>query len=346
MIARTDAFKVTKLACAVSENMGIDARLDAGYTRVDPIEIAGKEGIYVMARPLDKLLGAFVREDRIGIFLNSDRPTGMFHMTCAHELAHFYLGHVTTTDTETDYRSTAAAFELEADQFAYALMSPLKIVANILRGQGWNWEAVATPAKLYQLSLRLGLSYTATLWSLVRLRKLDGNLASQLAKVAPAEIKRALVPQGTELKSTQDVWHLGPRDKEFILEPRPDDHLVLELPTHASAGYLWSVSDGASVGYTLRPILIDRSRSRAHQSVPSEVLLVGGEGTMRFELEPSSSAVDQSVEAPVTVEFRETQPWTPEESGPADFSLQTKFEVIRTGLNEASRERLVEEMAK
>ncbi len=185
MIARVNALKIARLAAEVLANPLTRTRLADGYTRIDPIAIAEGEGIDVMVRPLDKLLGAFLREDSVGILLNHRRPAGMFHMTCAHELGHFFLGHGTTTDEQLDYGSGANETELEADQFAYSLMAPLALVVKVLKAQRWNWDSVQNPATIYQLSLRLGLSYTAMVWSLFRMGKLDGGTAKSLAHVSP-----------------------------------------------------------------------------------------------------------------------------------------------------------------
>ncbi|WP_155027746.1 ImmA/IrrE family metallo-endopeptidase [Burkholderia pseudomallei] len=341
MIARGVALKVARLAADVLANPRTRARLADGYTRVDPVAIAEEQGIDVMVRPLDKLLGAFLREDSVGILLNQLRPAGMFHMTCAHELGHYFLGHGSNTDDQLDYRSGASEVELEADQFAYSLMAPLSLVVKVLKAQQWNWVSVRDPATLYQLSLRLGLSYSATVWSLFRLGKLDAGTAKSLARIAPASLKRSLAPPGTTFEATQDVWRIGPHDKDSILEPRPGDHIVMELPSHTAGGYLWSVTDAQSAGYTLKPLLIDSRTLPAtdgRQDVP-----VGNSAPINYSLEfPQDAAT-----VPVTVEFDEVQPWSgarrQSAAGSAAFSLRTQLEAVEMGLSASSRQRLVDE---
>lgn len=341
MIQRGAALRVARLAGEVLERSAAHSRVESGYTRIDPIAIAESEGIDVMARPLDKLLGAFLRYERVGILLNSQRPSGMLHMTCAHELGHFYLDHLSTTDEHLDYRGDASEVELEADQFAYALMAPLWLIARVLKAQGWGWASMRNPATLYQLSLRLGLSYSATLWSLVRLKKLDSDAAKILARLQPAEIKLALIPQGAVLEANQDVWCVGPRDKDFILEPRPNDRIVTHLPSHAAAGYLWSVDEARGDGYTLEPLTIDSQRRAA--TTPDGEVLIGGASTIHYELKfmPTDEAFVPT--SPLKVAFQETQPWR--STNPKDstkFSLQTKFEIFKKGLSAGSRERLLQ----
>lgn len=341
MIARGVALKVARLAAKVLANPLTRARLADGYTRVDPIAIAEDQGIDVMVRPLDKLLGAFLREDSVGILLNHLRPAGMFHMTCAHELGHFFLGHGSTMDDQLDYRSEASDFELEADQFAYSLMAPLSLVVKVLKAQHWNWESVRDPVTIYQLSLRLGLSYSAMVWSLVRLGKLDAGTARLLARVQPASIKRSLAPPNTTLEASQDVWRIGPHDKDSILEPRPDDHIVMELPSHAAGGYLWSVTEAQSEGYSLKPLLIDSRTQPEKDEVKN--LSVGNSEPMKYSLEfPRDAAV-----TPVKIEFDEMQPWSrarrSSDAGTSAFALRTQLEALEKGLSASTRQRLVEE---
>lgn len=341
MIARGTALKVARLAAEVLANPHTRARLADGYTRVDPIAIAEDEGINVMVRPLDRLLGAFLREDSVGILLNHRRPAGMFHMTCAHELGHFFLGHGTNTDEQLDYGSGANVIELEADQFAYSLMAPLALVVKALKAQRWNWESVRNPATIYQLSLRLGLSYTAMVWSLVRLGKLDGGTARSLARIPPANIKRALAPEGTTFEGNQDVWRIGPNDGGSILEPRPDDHIIMELPSHVTSGYLWTVTEAQAEGYALKPLLIDSREQPPVDTSPD--VLVGNTAPMSYSLELPRD----SITAPVQVVFDEVQPWSGasrhSEGGSSTFALRTQLEEVEKGLSASTRQRLIQE---
>lgn len=339
MIQRSAVLRVARLAGEVLEASGARSRVEEGYTRVDPIDIAERAGVQVMAQPMDKLLGAFLREEQVGILLNTLRPTGMFHMTCAHELGHFYLGHLTTTDEHLDYQSNASDFELEADQFAYALMAPLWLVVQVLRTQGWGWGSLKNPRTLYQLSLRLGLSYAGTVWSLARHNKLDYATARDLVRVKPAHIKSALVPQGTQLDPNRDVWQLSPRDKDLILEPRLNDHIVIDLPSHAAAGYLWSLSEVVAEGYALRPLTIESDKEAA---LAEAALPVGAAPTSRYALRFEMSDDSALQTTPTTVEFMEVQPWRPQETDSATgFAFQTKFETTKSGLSEGCRNRLL-----
>jgi Zn-dependent peptidase ImmA (M78 family) len=340
MIQRDAMLKAAKLAAHVLDEARAQDRVANGYTRIDPIALADFAGVAVIARPMDKLLGAFLREEQPGILLNTLRPTGMFHMTCAHELGHFHLGHLTTADEVIDYRSDASSFELEADQFAYALMTPMWLLARVFKAQGWGHAAIRDPQVLYQLSLRLGLSYAATIWSLTRIKRLDTNIARTLSTVSPAQIKRSLLPQGATLETNQDVWLLGPADKDAILEPRANDRFVVQLPSHAAAGYLWTAEEAQDVGYTLKPLTIDGPSEPAD----SDQILVGSRSADRYALEFILPANVEPPKELVNLAFREAQPWqTAQDPGGDALALQAKFEDLKTGLSEGARNRLVGE---
>lgn len=92
MLTRLEIFRATRSAAQVLENFEVrESVLHGGFTRVDTLDLAQRAGVHVMCRPLNQLLGAFIREEQPGILLNTERSVGMMHMTCAHELRHFFL---------------------------------------------------------------------------------------------------------------------------------------------------------------------------------------------------------------------------------------------------------------
>lgn len=329
MLSRTEILKITKSAAQVLEDFEVrDTVLKGGYTRVDPIDLAERAGVHVMCRPLNQLLGAFIREADPGILLNTQRSAGMIHMTCAHELGHFFLNHATTADERLDYDRNADRHELQADQFAYALVAPSWLLAHVVRARGWAGK-LRDAQVVYQLSLRLGLSYEATVWTLLRQKKIDLATARQLTTQKPITIKRALLPSGHPVTAGQDVWVLNPADRDSVLQPRAGDRFLMSLPDHGSAGFLWQAHDAQAAGYTLRPLPVE--------PLDGGQVWVGAEHQVLFELEVIGGRASQ-----VQLDVQERQPW--QASGPAvdEVKLVAQFESIDEGLSPRSKKRLLE----
>lgn len=310
-----------------------------GYCRIDPISLAEQAGVSVMVRELDQLLGAFIREEQPGILLNSERPIGMVHMTCAHELGHFYLGHVTTADEDISYGDKADPREQEANAFATSLLAPRWLVLHALTAKGWRGQDLANPIVVYQLSLRLGMSFTAMVWTLARYNFLTRGLATAMARLSPKSLKEQLLPPGAATSTNTDVWLLDARDKNWIIEPRVRDQFVVRLPSHATAGFLWTSQDVASEGFALRPVLVD-ARAVTRSDGPT---LVGGQEEDLYVLDASDVKVDVQ-HRKQTVRLAETQPWdgTAGASG-GEVALPLQFELLGTGLSEGTRQRAVKQ---
>jgi hypothetical protein len=342
MVARNRILEISKHAGQVRRDSGAAERyLHGGYTRVDPFQVAGSEALPVMLRPLQELLGAFLRESDIaGILVNADRPPGLIHMTCAHELGHYFLGHPTTTDRNLDYGPNADPKEKEADFFAYQLLMPRELIVAIMRRKHWSNDLLRDPATIYQLSLRMGTSYTATIWSLIRhdLLNIGAEEARRIAGVPLQRLKQRLI--GVRMQGAiSDVWVLDKSDKDLILEPRTSDQFLLDLPSHASAGFLWSLKDATEAGFGLQPLTVGSGDT---EHFPEGPLVVGGETQQRYVLNHGPAAVNTPR---VRLTFQEQQPWQASLAPNDEFNTTTEFESIQLGLNTQSRERLIEEIS-
>lgn len=337
MAARDIAMATAKMAAEVFASSRAMERIEQdGYTRIDPFRIAAGEGVSVLLRPMEKLLGAFIREESPGILVNSARSAGLIHMTCAHELGHYFMGHQSALDETIDYGGKAEAMEQEAETFGYHLLVPRPLLGIICKRKGWNKASLTNPHVLYQMSLRLGVSYSAAAWSLVRHNILAFDVVQGLLKVQPAAIKQSLL-QGQLPDATKDVWLLDEKDQSSVLEPRPEDHLVLRLKSHASAGYLWqadSVEQVADQGFTLAPLV-------TAQAVDPQAIVFGAESTLDYVL----TAKQRTVEEPHPVTLSEVRPWMGKQGGDASFQSWTHFEPISEGLTRESKRALIREVA-
>lgn len=330
--------RMARLAHEVFHDSGGNARIKDGYTRVDPFAIAAKEGIAVILRPLDKLLGAFIRQSASGILINVERSAGLVHMTCAHELGHYFGGHETTTDITIDYDTTASIKEQEAEWFAYQLLVPRLVLATAMRRKGWTVQSLHKPHLVYQLSLRLGISYTATIWSLNRHKLLDRATVKNLLGVQPARIKRNLIGDAL-FNPHKEVWLLDESDQSIILEPRPEDLLVLRLKSHASSGYIWSPKELAAEGFHIKPI----DSPSVHSENLSE-LIIGGSRTSDYLISPElRDACAPNI--PIRFSLEECRPWTKIATPCASYQTEALFENLQPGLTGAAKGRLLQEIS-
>jgi len=330
MLTKQEKMSVNTLAARVLIDTGAKNRIKDGFTRIDPFEIAHSANVLVMLRPLEKLLGAFIREEQSGILVNSERPSGLIQMTCAHELGHFFMDHDSTADEKLDYSSTAQKKELEADCFAYNLVAPRWAIANILRIKGWSQEDLIHPFVLYQLALRLGISYQAAAWSLNRMGLINQENVNKLLRTQPSKIKKALLGSTPE-QSKKDVWLLDETDQEFILEPRVDDQVIIRLKNHTHSGYIWNVDEASSEGFTITPLL--NSASNAHSS--DDCYIAGKAHQLDYLVTPKNTSGIASLS------LSEQMAWDRSSPSIDQYTTQTCYENLTNGLSPVAKKAML-----
>jgi hypothetical protein len=72
----------------------------SGGGRIDVFGAIAKLGATLMFQPLDKLLGAFLPGDEVGVLITTKRPLPVQRFTGAHELGHLYMRHEPSLDDE------------------------------------------------------------------------------------------------------------------------------------------------------------------------------------------------------------------------------------------------------
>ena len=221
---------------------------DPTRTSLDILQVLDDLDVPVLFRSLDSLLGATLRVDNdvAGVIVTTNRSRQVQRFTLAHELGHYILGHRTTLDTEVEWaprRGGARSPEDDAaEAFASELLAPSWRVVRLAKQHGWEAPQLKQSTTIYQLSLRLGISYIATCWALRAARVLTVREALALAtqKGAVKQAKASIVKDGPE-DPWADAWLLEEADDGMYLEAGPGDVFAVKFREHAAAGYLWQL---------------------------------------------------------------------------------------------------------
>lgn len=238
--------RATLAVARLHRDVGIQTRAIHEDGRIDVLDVIARLEVPLIFKPLDGLLGAYLRDPAPGILVTTKRPHSVQRFTAAHELGHHQLGHNQSLDDESILlrspfpdRGDDPLQEVEANAFAAAFLLPRWLVSWHCERQGWNDDALQQPEIVYQLALRAGTSYEATCWTLHRYKILARSVARRLAALAPKEIKQGLLGNIRPEHYYGDVWVLTERDAGLRIVGGPSDLLVMRLAEHSGSGYLW-----------------------------------------------------------------------------------------------------------
>ncbi len=289
--------------------------------------------IPLLFKPLDGLLGAFLPEPTPGVLITTQRSSSIQRFTAAHELGHASLGHKPSLDDEAILRRMAEPSqqrglrqEEEANFFATTFMLPTWLVNQHAARQQWKKRHLSDPFNLYQLSLRVGLSYTATCVALRQHNLIADNEADNVLQVSPKGLKKEILGPVEPSNYYGDVWNLTLSDNDTVLEPQLHDHFVIELAENSGAGYRWDISELRVSGAV---ILDDNRVATENESVGSPV---ARRITLRW---------DEPLQKQITL--HQVRPWEGKSSAieTLRFSVDVE-EKVSEGLSVQTRRRLLE----
>ena len=135
--------------------------------------------------------------------------------------------------------------------------------------QGWLKPDLRKPVVVYQLALRLGVSYEALTWTLERYRLIAGAAGRTLRSTQPRELKVALLAGHRPSDYRGDVWLLTEKDAATRIDGSRNDHFVLRLNEHSGGGYLWNMDQLQQSGFA---IIRDVLENTDHEGIGGPVV--------------------------------------------------------------------------
>jgi Zn-dependent peptidase ImmA (M78 family)/predicted secreted protein len=256
----------------------------------------------LLLRPLKGLLGVYIPDPIPGVLVTSQRPLSIQRFTAAHELGHYRLKHKPSLDDESILTRMATLGptsadgpdmqEVEADAFAVAFLMPRWLILAHCARQKWLVKDLTRAPVVYQLALRLGVSYSALTWTLQRLNLITAASGISLRAVQPRDIKRTLLGPHKPESYHGDVWQLTERDNETFIAGSRNDHFVLKLNEHSGGGYLWDFDQLKASGFAILQDHVEDDEPQA----------VGGNVVRSVTAAPAEPILGE-------VSIREARPW-------------------------------------
>lgn len=208
---------------------------------------------HLVFRPLRGLLGACLPGP--GVIITTERPLPLQRFTGAHELGHVVLHHddgsVDGDEILTGKFVEDELVELQANSFAAEFLIPKWLLEYHADHQKWNRKAMENPIHVYQMALRVGASYEATIVALRKHKIISPAVSGTLLDVTPKSIKQELLHGYLLPQWYPDVWLITEKDEGLVIEGQPNDLFRFRLGEKTGAGYLWNVDELKANGFTI-----------------------------------------------------------------------------------------------
>ena len=318
MSRRSEIFDAIAEADRLHNFHNSQERIVEGHGRIDVFEMLVEKDIPILFRPLKNLLGAYVDDPSQGVMITNQRPLPVQRFTAAHELGHAMLGHEASYDEEEVL--TRALFsgedrfdprEMQANAFAMELLTPRWLIAQHMRRQGWRQSDLSNPKIVYQLSLRMGSSYSATVYALKSYSIISDSSTHALRQVTPKQIKQQIADYLEPINWYGDIWLITAKDQGLFVEGSQSDFVIIDLQEHSASGYLWQINQVSDTG------LIIRSDERISPFADE----IGGvvHRVMTAQAAESNNGVKGRLN------LREVRPWSPDDSLLNSVELDLEF---------------------
>lgn len=326
-----------KAAEKILRILEVRQRIGSTQEQVDVFDALAWLDVRVVFKPLDTVLGLYIRGEHPGVMISTKRPLSVQRFTAAHELGHAVMKHEPSLDSENVLRRAASGHsspkisgfasylqEIEADSFAGAFVLPMWLIVYHAQKHGWSRSDFQRPEVVYQLSLRCGSSYQAAVWALQRNAIIDAERRTMLLGVQPKALKTLIGHVAADADTRSDAWVLDEGDNKSHIPANVGDTLTVALKQNAGAGYLWLAKETA-------PSIL----SEIDKSYVVDRTAVGSPSYTRsfYRADAAGSG---------TLAFKHRRPW--ESSGDRDVVFNFVISEQERGLSRANRTRLISEI--
>jgi len=245
-----------QVATRLHRELDVKGQVNNADGNVRVFQAIDQRGYGLLFRPLDGLLGLCVKDPYPGVLISTNRSLSVQRYTAAHELGHLEMGHdFSFDDDQTIWQprgtSQKELQEVSANAFGAAFLMPKWLLKEKMLSHGWDGKNLTIPGTVYQLSLRLGVSYEALCRTLIRYQWVLPPAGEALLSATPKQLKIELL-NGQELENPwADVWLLSETDHGEFIEAGPSDVFVLKLTERGNGGYLWNIKELNVLGFNV-----------------------------------------------------------------------------------------------
>ena len=298
---RSAVLKGASAAARIHHELGSQRKEGRNIGWIDVFGAIAELHVPLLLRPLDGLLGAYLRVPEPGILVTTKRPLAVQRFIAAHELGHHCLGHEGSLDDEITLRESGGPDaarpdlrEVEANAFATGILLPKWLVARQTNVQGWQAKHLADPIVVYQLSLRMGASFEATRRALRNYDLISAEIAQSMQRTKLRQVKETLLGGYAPPDYRRDVWLLTQHDQGTWIQASRKDVFVIRLREHPASGYVWDAEELSGHGFAIaEDVREDGSTDE-----------VGASGYRRLVAHPGWEASEE-------LSMGERRPWDP-----------------------------------
>ena len=328
MKSRRDAIlEGSKAAARLHDELEMRRQVEAQASSVDVFGTIVRQRIPLVFKPLDGLLGAYLPRPIPGIIVTTRRQLSVQRFTGAHELGHARMKHQVSLDDEsmlTRAESPTAEYdplETAANAFATDFLLPQWLLISQAARHKWSRKDLTNPSVVYQLSLRAGASFQATLLALLRHNLIVQQTFDALRDTEVKRLKQELLDGHSLENWYPDVWILTEADEGSMIEGDSRDAFVLRLKESSGSGYLWNVDDLKNAGFLL---------FRDDRLLPDADEDIGGAVERVVSARPGENRVGR-------ITLQQTRPWQPSDAPISRLSFAFDLRGKESGRPRAER---------